>query len=339
MTFGSDGVLQSASKAMSSSKTQDATPGESDRTGGLAGGHAAIQDRNPDLTRGIRRVIRPLLVATASARANFLERASAEHVHAYRAALRRIRAAFDLFLPALPSGDGAWIVRQLRWQIRRLGPTRDLDVLLERLAGTHRYTQRACDHDLLVLAATEARLAAVCLAAADAVSARAVTFTAGLDPYLAKVRAADGDTSLIGFASAVLSREDAAIRAVGRNCDKLGPRARHRLRKGIKAQRYNTESLAWLFGAEEEYGRRLTDLHRVLGDMNDATVCARLAEGLGGRRGTVEVARALKPQLRQAWSQFEAVTPSWTVSQPRSAAGRVAGTLHPQAGPPTHAAT
>ena len=52
-----------------------------------------------------------------------------------RVAVRRLRAAVQLFRPYLPQQDAAYLRKELRRLGRALGPVRDYDVMLENLAA------------------------------------------------------------------------------------------------------------------------------------------------------------------------------------------------------------
>ena len=58
-----------------------------------------------------------------------------EELHDMRVAVRRLRAAVQLFRPYLPQQDAAYLRKELRRLGRALGPVRDYDVMLENLAA------------------------------------------------------------------------------------------------------------------------------------------------------------------------------------------------------------
>ncbi len=72
-----------------------------------------------------------------------------EELHDMRVAVRRMRAAVELFRPALPRKQAAWLRKDLRRIGRALGPARDCDVMLANLeayrAAAPGRTQEAFD--------------------------------------------------------------------------------------------------------------------------------------------------------------------------------------------------
>ena len=269
---------------------------------------------------GIRSILEPLVAEVARLRGALMIEAGPANVHALRGALRRTRAAIALFAAAPVPGDAAWVQRELKWLTRKFGATRDLDVLAERLVKPKRaYSSRAGDDHILLGAAERARASAAAIALAAAASARATFVVSGLGAWIQQLSQAALNPALPdpSGSSVALSRDDAKIRRRGAHIEKLGPKARHKLRGRIRTLRYKAEALSQLNPRDQDqrYIGSLTALHQILGDMNDIDVGDRLAGKLSGTsprslrsdRGR-HSGGARRRKLKAAWADFEAAS-------------------------------
>ena len=81
----------------------------------------------------------------------------------------------------------------------------------------------------------------------------------------------------------VLERLDRNVRRRGRLFGSLTPEARHKLRIALKSVRYASEFFGHLFlprSAVRRYTRRAAALRDLLGELNDATVAAKMTKQL-----------------------------------------------------------
>jgi inorganic triphosphatase YgiF len=199
-----------------------------------------------------------------------------ELVHQARVALRRVRAALDLFGPVLGKAEAEGLLARLGELSDHLGAARDLDVFLEtgceRIAESVRTTVRA--HVEARRERAYAGLAAEL--ASDAhfllmLSLLKIAETGG-DP--------DGDESLRGYLARALDRRFRKLAKASRGLDSLGEHDRHRVRIRAKKLRYMIEFFEDVAPAGPF--RRMRDtleaLQEALGELNDAVVARSFAE-------------------------------------------------------------
>lgn len=233
------------------------------------------------------------------AREAFFTSASPENVHALRGALRRAADGVWLLQAVLPAPDVAWLRRQLRWQARRLGKARDLDVLSARLVAKHPYTGEFRPADLLITSARTRRDAAVDTAKAELLSARAATLADSLEHVLLRaLEAGDGRLHFDNVISRWLSQADTAIRVGEKRVMALGRRGRHKLRGHVRTLRYNCEVCSNGSPAETQYIAAVIALQTALGEMNDDAVCAGLRKSLT-HCGDLDKVPGLEPSMHQ----------------------------------------
>ncbi|MES3027603.1 MAG: CHAD domain-containing protein [Pseudomonadota bacterium] len=233
------------------------------------------------------------------AREAFLVSASVENVHALRGALRRAADGVGLLEGCLLASDVAWLRRELRWQARRLGKTRDLDVLSARLVAKHPYTGEFRPADLLIASARTRRDAVVETAKAQLLSARAATLADRLEHVLLRaLEAGEGRLHFDNVISSWLSQADSAIRVGEKRVMALGRRGRHKLRGHIRTLRYNCEVCSNGSPAETRYIAAVIVLQTALGEMNDDAVCASLRKELA-HCGDLDKVPGLEPSLHQ----------------------------------------
>src|SRR5215469_3023377 len=211
-----------------------------------------------------------------------------EGVHQMRVGLRRLRAAMSLFAVLLRDQQTAAMKTELRWLAGELGPARELEVLVNRVAAPmKRQRRRWGGMPSLSRELAEKRDAAL-TRAQDAVKSgrfRALTLEtaswlhAGLwtNPQDDLVRDR-GDLPIPVFAVEQLTRRWRKVRKKGKALAKLDERSRHKLRIQTKKLRYAAEFFASLFSNKRMAKRRkrfLATLERLqdgLGELNDIAV-------------------------------------------------------------------
>lgn len=254
-----------------------------------------------------------------------------EGVHQMRVALRRLRAALELFAPWLDDGSQARFVADVKWIADSLASVRDLDVLshatlaplreafpgdddlarLEECIGNRRHA--ACRR--LVLAIGSPRYTSTVLTLGQWIVERGWS---AADPFL-------GGPAEPQFGRA-LSEVYAHVLSYGESFDALNPVARHQLRLRIKRLRYAIQFVGPVFQGTDPWLQTLSDLQDALGAANDAAVagdliryCTRAASGkrqLARAEGLVAgwwAARGehLESDARTRWRAFTELEPFW----------------------------
>jgi triphosphatase len=210
-----------------------------------------------------------------------------EGVHQMRVALRRLRAALSLFAGLLHDPQTVTIKAELKWLAGELGPARELEVLLQRVAPMKRQRRRWRGMPSLSREIAERRDAALKRAQDAVESARFRSLTLDLtawletgqwtNPYDDLVRDR-GDLPIAVYAAEQLTRQWRKVRKKGKALAKLDARSRHKLRIQTKKLRYAAEFFASLFSNKRVVKRRkrfLAALERLqdgLGDLNDIAV-------------------------------------------------------------------
>ena len=254
-----------------------------------------------------------------------------EGVHQMRVALRRLKAALELFAPWLDDGSQARFVADVKWIAASLAAVRDLDVLshgtlaplreafpgdddlarLEECIGHRR--QEACRR--LALALGSPRYTSAVLTLGQWIVERG--WSAG-DQVL--------DDPAKAHVSGALSHIHAQVLSQGEGFDTLDPVTRHQLRLRIKRLRYAIQFVGPVFQGTEPWLQALSALQDALGAANDSVVandlircCTRSASGkrsLARAAGLVAgwwAARSehLESDARARWRAFTELEPFW----------------------------
>jgi triphosphatase len=222
-----------------------------------------------------------------------------EGVHQMRVGLRRLRAAISLFAALLHDPQTVTIKAELKWLAGELGPARELEVLVQRVAPMKRQRRRWRGMPLLSHEIAERRDAAL-KRAQDAVrSARFRSLTLDLTAWLETgqwINPQDdlvrdlGDLPIAVYAAEQLTRRWRKVSKKGKALAKLDARSRHRLRIQTKKLRYAAEFFARLFSNKQVVKRRkrfLAALERLqdgLGDLNDIAVHEKHIAAMGVHR-------------------------------------------------------
>lgn len=243
-------------------------------------------------------------------------------IHQARVALRRLRAAFSVFRPAVDNPEVRALSAEAKWLAGECGPARDLHVFLtESVTGVPPVVKRV-----------GARLAASHLERARAAlgSARYQAF----DQRLATFAATPGSTDaadalrLDEFGRHVLDTRHAKVVRRGRLLAKLSEEKLHRLRIGIKKLRYAATYLSPAFASPlaKPYIEATVRLQGALGALNDRATAARmLADIATASRPSEDTAPSLKVlakqaasgekrrrrKLERAWKEFRQVERFW----------------------------
>jgi inorganic triphosphatase YgiF len=210
-----------------------------------------------------------------------------EGVHQMRVGLRRLRAAMSLFAALLHDPQTVTIKAELKWLAGELGPARELEVLVQRVAPMKRRRRRWRGMPSLSHELAEQRDAALKRAQDAVKSARFRSLTFDLTAWLQTGQWTDpqddlvrdrGDLPIAAYAAEQLTRRWRKVRKEGKALAKLDARSRHKLRIQTKKLRYAGEFFASLFSNKRMVKRRkryLAALERLqdgLGDLNDIAV-------------------------------------------------------------------
>ncbi len=243
-------------------------------------------------------------------------------IHQARVALRRLRAAFSVFRPAVDYPEVRALSAEAKWLAGECGPARDLHVFL---------TESVTDVPPVVKR-VGARLAASHLERARAAlgSARYDAFDQRLAAFAAERVPAEvpGELRLDEFGRHVLDSRHAKVVRRGRLFARLSEEQLHQLRIGIKKLRYAATYLSPAFAspAAKPYIEATVRLQGALGALNDRATAARmLADIATASRPSEDTALPLKVLARQAasgekrrrrkleraWKEFRKVERFW----------------------------
>ncbi|HVX23004.1 MAG TPA: CHAD domain-containing protein [Acidimicrobiales bacterium] len=198
-----------------------------------------------------------------------------EELHDMRVATRRLRAALDLFVTALPVRVTA-LRDELRWLAAVLGAVRDLDVQIDTMDRTEE-PAAAGDLDHLRRLLEEERQAArtAMLEALD--SPRWERLAAGLVALAQqgpnRRSAGARQPATLAVPPLVLDRHRAVVKAARKARRSGVPADFHRLRIRCKRLRYSLEFVGGVYGGRtDRFTRRLAKVQDALGLMQDAEV-------------------------------------------------------------------
>jgi inorganic triphosphatase YgiF len=222
-----------------------------------------------------------------------------EGVHQMRVGLRRLRAAMSLFGALLCGPDTAGIKAELKWLAGELGPARELEVLVSRVAAPMKRQRRRWGGMPSLSRELAERRNAALTRAQDAVRSdrfrvltldTAAWLQAGqwLNPRDDLVRDR-GDLPITAFAVEQLTRRWRKFRKKGKALDQLDAPSRHELRIQAKKLRYAAEFFVSLFTRKRVVKQRkqfldaLGRLQDGLGDLNDIAVHEKRIAAIGIR--------------------------------------------------------
>jgi triphosphatase len=214
-----------------------------------------------------------------------------EGVHQVRVAVRRIRSALLLFSPHLEQRAKRLFEDELRHAGQTIGEARDWDVFCDEILPEVSETPEARKVSEMMKPPAEARRAAAhqtCVRLLQDPSFRALVL--GLAAWMEEGREDSGQVGDDGLkrdigdiAGDLLDRLDAKATKRGRAVrPDTSPTELHPLRKSLKKVRYAVEFLQSIFPPKKakRFLRHLKKLQEALGEINDAAMATRLAEGL-----------------------------------------------------------
>ena len=261
---------------------------------------------------------------------------SAEGVHQFRVAIRRLRSALTAFRAVLPAARRQKISHDLRWIAHQFGNAREWDVFHSEVLAAVR-GQLGGDRSLAAFneAARAARTDAYKAVIETVNSARYTEALLQLEAsweggdWLAML-GEDRDEPAYDFARRALKKLHRRLHKLGDRIAELDEAELHELRIRAKKLRYAAEFFRSLFPARgaKAFIRALSEIQDRLGSLNDgAMVKHRLAELekrgngidhalLARTSGVITgwnaacVAADLK-ELPEAWARFAEVRPFW----------------------------
>lgn len=216
-------------------------------------------------------------------------------IHQTRVALRRLRAAFSVFRPAIDGPKVRALSAEAKWLAAECAPARDLYVFLhETVEDVPPVVKRIAAR----LSAAHFQRARAALA-----GARFAAFDRQLAAFAAHSPAASG--RLDAFGRRVLDARHHKVVRRGRALHGLDEERLHRLRIAIKKLRYAAVYLQPAFAPADAkpYIEATVRLQGALGALNDRAAAARMLADLAtAARPTEDAARPLKVLARQAAS-------------------------------------
>ena len=256
-----------------------------------------------------------------------------ESIHQLRVGIRRLRAAFSVFSPALPPRPA--IVNQLRALQERLGTARDIDVLYEEMVasmphdlrnrrGMRELTQAVQIHR--IASHRRARMMVASRRCSELLSHLGTSMECYVSHPGGSAAATRMDQPITGFAVELLESRLRKARKLGDDIRDLDRGELHKLRIRIKKLRYSVEFFRDLESRAriQPYLRALKDLQQLLGMTHDAVVASSLIAEIGKRGGPAPERAAVVAQdwanacfkraerkLPGAWRRFIACKSPW----------------------------
>ncbi len=222
----------------------------------------------------------------------------ADAVHKARIALRRLRAALELFEPVLRRRWRRTILADVKWMSGVLGEARDTDVFLEQVAADAEIAAGG-GRELVGVMDDARRTARQTLGTALASSRWRLLLLDLVDGSRHGVRRRARPRSLRPFLDARLAARRRSLAERARHVGALSPEARHDVRKRAKMLRYACDFAG--FGAglaprRKPFRRLVSDLQvlqETLGALHDREALnERLREGVIDREGASEAIAA-----------------------------------------------
>lgn len=261
---------------------------------------------------------------------------SAEGLHQFRVAIRRLRSALSAFRGLLPRGERRRIGAQVRWIAQRFGHARDWDVFNGVLLHEVR-EHMAGDRSLSAFsaAAKAARADAYAAVARTVASPRYTESLLTLEGWWESGSWIDSlgetrDEPASEYARRALKKLHRRVAKLGAQVDKLSEPELHELRKRAKKLRYTAEFFRSLFPAKpaKAYIKALSEMQDRLGTLNDGVTARRLLAELEKRNARMDPAMLARAsgaisgwcaagladdleQLPDAWAKFAAIKPFW----------------------------
>jgi triphosphatase len=243
-----------------------------------------VLDPSMNVTEAFAAVMRGCITPVVSAAEAARRSDDPEGIHQLRVGIRRLRAAFSVFGPALPPRRPP-VLAQLRSLQQKLGEARELDVLLEETVASMPGKWKKSRGMPELIKVLQAERAARHRRARTALGSRGCAeLLTHLEPALDRYaqRLGDGAKSepIAAFAAEMLRSRRRKARKLGKKVRKLDPQELHKLRIRIKKLRYAADFFSGLTrgGRSKRYLRRLKDLQQLLGTTHDAVVACNLID-------------------------------------------------------------
>lgn len=209
-------------------------------------------------------------------------------LHQSRVAMRRLRAAFSLFRPAVRDERFAGIREELRWFTGQLGEARNLDVFLQNHPDSpqldHFRERREASYSAVIEVLESHRFRDLMLALVE---------WAETGNWRSSKRAA---APLQPFAVRRIDKLWAEVSAGEQGLAAMDEESRHRLRIAIKKLRYALEFTASLHGSEatrrKAFAAQIERLQELLGFLNDMATARQLRGETGADEAAVSEAQA-----------------------------------------------
>ena len=263
-----------------------------------------------------------------------------EGVHQVRVALRRMRAALQLFKSALPEEQFGWIVAEAKWLTGELSAVRAWDVFAEEFVAPVATFHSADEgFDALSSAVNLARQQSYHRARDVILSERYTDFLLRVSAWLSsrawRKQAVSEQTArlldpIVEHCSKLLRKRDSRVRKQCQKFEDLSDAELHELRLAVKKLRYAVDFFENLYPTKrvKPYRKRLAKLQDGLGYLNDVVTADALAHELAGKgekqlASTVtyaggltvgwhrHAALAVKRQLAKDVSRFLVSKPFW----------------------------
>ena len=242
-----------------------------------------------------------------------------EGVHQMRIALRRLRAALQLFKPLLPDDQYAWTVAEAKWLTAELSGARTWDVFSEQfLAPVVRLYGADHSFDDLMAAVEQARQQSR-QRARDAIGTGQYTeFLLRLSawrycPAWRDQALTDPTARLLDPVGdqyvKLLQKQDRQVRKRGRDIANLSEAELHSLRIAVKRLRYAVDFFEGLYPKKQAkaYRKHLASLQNSLGYLNDVAAADILLRELAGDQALPAPAWAYAGGLTVGWHRHAAI--------------------------------
>ncbi|MBV8825399.1 MAG: CHAD domain-containing protein [Bradyrhizobiaceae bacterium] len=283
-----------------------------------------VLDPSMNVTEAFAEVMRGCITRVAAAAEVARHSDDPEGIHQLRVGIRRLRAAFSVFGPALPPRRPP-VVAQLRSLQQKIGEVRELDVLLEEtIASMPGKRKKSRGMPELIKAVRAEHIARHRRARTALGSRHCAELLSDLEPAIDRFTQRTGDAArrepIAVFAAKVLRARRRKACKLGKRVRKLDPQELHKLRIRIKKLRYAADFFSGLAhgGRNKRYLRALKELQQLLGTAHDAVVACSLIDRVKAKGGEDAEHAAVKVEewanksfkrttrkLPRAWRRFD----------------------------------
>jgi inorganic triphosphatase YgiF len=254
-----------------------------------------------------------------------------EGIHQARVAIRRLRAAFQVFKAVLPEDRRTHFVKELRWLQKQLGDARDLDVFMaEMLTPLQARLPKEAALRQLKARVERARHEAYGGARDALMCRRYGRLRLELERWFLEPVAPGGDQPLSravrSFAKRSIRKAHEKIMAFDDHLQAMSDAELHALRIRGKQARYCVEFFASIFPerAARRHGKALAALQDCLGALNDGVVAREILKRLDSKADPLDPRVAPyvsgwfagrihdeRGRLEKIWPKLSAVEAYW----------------------------